>query len=397
MTKSVEMLKNLDSMIGECQNLIDEGRLEEAKNKKKEIDDYKALISIQEELENAERTGLRDKIDKLPPAEAKRASSGVRAILKRCLGHDLTEAENALLIPTTSSPNGENGEGYILPVDVRTTITKLVRDYGSVRDIFGYMKASALKGSFAVEAYETISELVDLDESADGKDIEDIKFSNVSYALKIKAGFISISNILLNFTDEDLLSYISSIFARKKAVTENKMLLEAAKKNKTGVAVEGYSGVKSVVNKTLDPAAALNCVYLTNQSGYDILDNEKDQMGRPILQPDPTQPTRMLLKGHPIRYVSDDILPNVSGQSVNGSPIFIGDLKSGVYFVDAESDSLNFDKSVGFMKNRTVGRIITLIDAVQTDKSDKCYVYGLLSAPAAAAMASLEENGEAGV
>ena len=55
MTKSVEMLKNLDSMIGECQNLIDEGRLEEAKNKKKEIDDYKALISIQEELENARR------------------------------------------------------------------------------------------------------------------------------------------------------------------------------------------------------------------------------------------------------------------------------------------------------------------------------------------------------
>ena len=86
-------------------------------------------------------------------------------------------------------------------------------DYGSVRDIFGYMKASALKGSFAVEAYETISELVDLDESTDGKDIDDIKFSNVSYALKIKAGFISISNILLNFTDEDLLSYISSIFA----------------------------------------------------------------------------------------------------------------------------------------------------------------------------------------
>ena len=49
------------------------------------------------------------------------------------------------------------------------------------------------------------------------------------------------------------------------------------------------------------------------------------------------------------------------------------------------------------MKNRTVGRIITLIDAVQTDKSDKCYVYGLLSAPAASAMAALEENGEAGV
>lgn len=383
MTKSVEMRKQLDHMINECETLIGQGKLEDAKNKKKEIDDYKALIVIQEGIETSEENGIKDKIDKLPNASVASAANSVRAILKRGLGQSLTEAENALLVPTTSSPTGENGEGYILPEDVRTTITKLIRDYGSIRDIFGYMKATALKGSFAIEAYSSITELADLDESTDGTDIEDIKFSNVSYALKAKAGFISISNILLKFSDEDLLAYISSIFAKKKAVTENKMLLAAAKSNKTAVAVAGYTGVKTVVNKTLDPAAAMNCVYLTNQSGFDILDNEKDDMGRPILQPDPTQPTRMLLKGHPIKYVSDDLLPDVTTGDIKGSPIFVGDLKSGVYFVDAEADSLDFDKSVGFMKNRTVGRIITLIDAVQVDKSDKCYVYGLLSAPTA--------------
>lgn len=383
MKKSVEMRKQLNNMITDCENLISEGKVAEAQAKKKEIDDYKALITIQEGIEDAEESGIRNQIDSLPKSGVANAANAVRAILKKSLGQSLSEAENALLIPTTSSPNGANGEGYLLPADVRTTITKLVRDYGSIKELFGYMKAMALKGSFAVESYSSLTELADLDESADGTDISDIKFSNVSYALKAKAGFISISNILLQFSDEDLLAYISSIFAKKKAITENKMLLAAAKANKTGVAVEGYAGVKSVVNKTLDPAAAMNCVYLTNQSGYDILDNEKDLMGRPILQPDPTQPTRMMLKGHPIKYVSDDILPNVSGESVNGSPIFIGDLKAGIYFVDAETDSLDFDKSVAFLKNRTVGRIITLIDAVQADKSDKCYVYGLLSAPAA--------------
>lgn len=379
MKKSVEMRKQLNNMITDCENLISDGKLAEAQAKKKEIDDYKALIAVQEGIETAEETGIRNQIEGLPKPSVMNAANAVRAILKKSLGQDLSDAENALLVPTTSSPNGENGEGYILPADVRTTITKLVRDYGSVREIFGYMKATALKGSFAVENYSSLSELADLDESTDGTDINDIKFGNVSYALKAKAGFIGISNILLKFSDEDLLSYITSIFAKKKAVTENKMLLNAAKANKTAVAVAGYSGVKTVVNKTLDPAAALNCVYLTNQSGFDILDNEKDAMGRPILQPDPTQPTRMLLKGHPIKYVSDDVLPNAEGES-GGSPIFIGDLKSGVYFVDAETDSLDFDKSVGFMKNRTVGRIITLIDAVQVDKSDKCYIYGLLSA-----------------
>lgn len=388
MKKSVEMRKTLNSMITECENLISQGNVELAKNKKKKIDDYKALIIVQEGLEEAEESGISNQISKMPSDKVNTAANTVRAILKRSLGKSLTEAENALLIPTSESANGQNGEGYILPVDVRTNIVKLARDYNCISDLFGYMSATALKGSFPIENYTTLSELVDLDETTDGKDMDDIKFTQVGYALKAKAAFISISNILLGFTDENLLAYVSSIFAKKKALTVNKMLLNTLKTGKTGVAVAGYSGVKTVVNKTLDPAAAINCVYLTNQSGFDILDNEKDDMGRPILQPDPTQPTVMLLKGHPIRVVSDDILPNVTDQSVNGSPIFIGDLKSAVYFVDAEKDSLAFDASVGFMKNTTVGRIITLIDAVQADKSDKCYVYGLLSAPAAAASVS---------
>ena len=114
MKKSVEMRKQLDHMINECETLIGEGKLEDAKNKKKEIDDYKALIVIQEGIETSEETGIKDKIDKLPNASVASAANSVRAILKRGLGQSLTEAENALLVPTTSSPTGENGEGYFL-------------------------------------------------------------------------------------------------------------------------------------------------------------------------------------------------------------------------------------------------------------------------------------------
>lgn len=381
MTKSVEMRKTLATMIEECQSFVNNGKVEEAKNKKNDIDSLKALIAVQEELETDEAQTIKNDIGKLPNESIKSAANAVRAALKKGLRQNLTEAENALLLPTTTSVNGENGEGYLLPEDVRTTVTKLVREYGSVRDLFGYMKGVALKGSFAIENFDTVSELADLDESKDGTDIDDIDFANVSYSLKAKAAFLSISNLLLKYSDEDLLAYVSTIFSRKKAFTENKMLIAAAKENKTPIAVIGYDGIKTVVNTKLDPAAASMCTYLTNQTGFDILDHEKDANGRPILQPDPTQPTVMLLKGHPIKYVSDSLLPNVTEGTVTGSPVFIGDLKDGVYFVDGETDAIAFDSSVGFMRNKTVGRIITLIDAVQVDKSDKCYVYGLLSAP----------------
>lgn len=380
MTKSVEMRKTLAAMIEECQSLVNDGKVEDAKNKKSEIDSYRALITVQEALESDETQVIKNDIGKLPDDKVKDAANAVRAALKKGLRQNLTEAENALLLPTPTAVNGESGEGYLLPEDVRTTVTKLVRQYGSIRELFGYMKGISLKGSFAIENFDTVTELVDLDESKDGADIDDISFSNVSYSLKAKAAFLSISNLLLKYSDEDLLAYVSTIFSRKKAFTENKMLISATKENKTPVAVVGYDGIKTVVNTKLDPAAASMCVYLTNQTGFDILDHEKDANGRPILQPDPTQPTVMLLKGHPIKYVSDSLLPNVTEGAVTGSPIFIGDLKDGVYFVDGEVDALAFDSSVGFMRNKTVGRIITLIDAVQVDKSDKCYVYGLLSA-----------------
>ena len=73
-------------------------------------------------------------------------------------------------------------------------------------------------------------------------------------------------------------------------------------------------------------------VILTNQDGFDYLDQKKDTTGRGLLQPDPTNPTSMLFKGRPVKMVANSLLPNrvvTATGATKGDylPIYVGDFK----------------------------------------------------------------------
>ena len=81
----------------------------------------------------------------------------------------------------------------------------------------------------------------------------------------------------------------------------------------------------------LDPAISAVSTIITNQSGYDALDQLQDDMKRPLLQPDPTSATSHRFKGRAVHAVSDASLANTttgSGSSeVTKADLFIGDGK----------------------------------------------------------------------
>ena len=378
MTKKVyEMNQKAENMKNEVQKLLDENKVEEAKAKMQELREFKDAIKLQEELEADEEARLKEGAkNKVKDNEISKNANIIRAALKKVTGQPLTEAENALLLPTTSTPSGTNGEAYILPEDVRTTIQRKAREYRSLREVVGYMPVSALTGSFPVEGFETLTGLIDFADGTDGEDDEEIKFSSVKFSLKEKAAFIKLSNTLINLSDENLIAYISETFAKKAVVTENAMAAAVLKSNKTKKALADWKELKSSMNTDLDPAAFANTVIVTNQDGYNVLDSSLDNTGRPILQPNPTNPTEKLFNGYKIMVYSNSILPT----EANKAPIFYGDIASGVKFVDL-SGAIAFATSseAGFMSNTTIARLIEFVDVVQCDKSDKCYVYGELS------------------
>lgn len=377
MLKIDELKNELETAKIEAQNLINDKKVDEAKAKMAEIEELKASIEIQKQLDAEALQEVTNKIDNekvdVKVENVKQTANALRAMIKAGMGRGLTEAENALLVPSTGA--GDSGEGYLLPQDIKTIIQEKIRQYKSFRDVLGYIPTTALSGSFPVEDFETLTGLVDFTDGTDGTEPTDIKFTNVTFKLKSKGAILRLSNTLLQMTDNNLIQYIAGVFAKKAVITENTMAVSALKEAKTVKDIADWQALKKSINVDLDEAIKLGAVIVTNQDGFNALDEQVDSTGRPILNPDPANATQKLFNGLPVHVFSNALLP--SGE--DSAPIFYGNLAEAVKFVDNDSYSFATSEHAGFTSNVTVARVIEHVDVVQVDKSDKIYIVGELA------------------
>lgn len=381
MSKIEEMQAKLAVIINTAQDYLDKDDLENADKMQKQaqeladkIEKQKALDKLSAGIEVPQASqateGAKD------ATKTKESASFIRAALKKLSGTKLTEAEDALLLPSVTYPSGEHGEGYILPQDIRTKIKEKLRQFRSLREVCGYLKTTALTGSYPSDNDETEG-LIDFTDGTDGTYATDPVFSPVSWSLKEKGAFIKISNTLLSLTDNDLINYIVKRFAKKAVITENAMAKAKLEANKTAKTLSGWEALKESINVDLDPDVLYNTKIITNQDGFNALDKALDLNGRAVLQPDPTQPTKRLFMGYPVEVYSNAMLP--SDTTNNVAPIYYGNIEDGVQFVDLDNISFASSKEAGFMSNTTICRLIEWVDVVQADASDKCYCFGKLS------------------
>lgn len=375
MTK-VENLKNqLNGLITTMQAFLDDDKLDEARNVKEQIESLNDKIALQEAIDKTTAEAFAESRE--PQPTDKENANFIRAAIKKMTGRPTTEIEDALLLPTTTTPNGTNGEGYILPQDIRTQINKRVREFRSFRDVVGSISTTCLTGSFVYEDIENIAGLTDFTDGNELTASEDPKFTQIKFALSEKGTIIYLSNVLLSFSDANLVAYITDYFAKKAVITENTLVVAALKKGKTVKTLADYRALKSSLNVDLDPAALNGTVIVTNQDGFDYLDKEVDAQGRPILQPDVTNPSIYRFKGYEIKVFSNAQLPSTKATKTTAgyAPVFYGNLSEAVKIVDGTM-SFATSTEAGFTRNVTAARLIELLDVVQCDKSDKCYVYG---------------------
>ena len=306
----------------------------------------------------------------------------MRACIKKFSNNPISEDErdilvqNSLVLPNTTYPNGANGEAYILPEDIRTIITRKIREYRSFRDVLGIIKTTALSGAFPVENLDSITGLIDFEDGTDGVDSYTPSFNKVSFKLKEKAAFIKLSNTLLALTDNDLIAYIAEVFAKRAVITENAMAVTALKTSKTVKTLATWKALKSSVNKDLDPGALYGTKIVTNQDGFDYLDSQLDENGRPVMQPDISEPTKKRFMGYEVVVFSNAMLATVTKNSHTYAPVFYGNLEEGAKFVDLDVIAFKTSDAAGFYSNTTVARLIEFIDVIQCDSSDKCYICG---------------------
>lgn len=214
--------------------------------------------------------------------------------------------------------------GLIVPQDIQTAINELKRALNPLADLFSVENVSFLSGSRVVDTHPSAG-FTKVSEFGTIPRDDKPAFAKIDYKVEDYALIVPVSNDLLEDTDQALIGYLSRWFAKKGVITENKLLLTLLS-DKDAEAVSPASGkelaaIKKAFNVTLDPEIALSAHFLTNQDGFNYLDNLVDSDGKPLLQPNPSMATGKMLLGRPVTVVANSVLPTTETKA----PLYFGD------------------------------------------------------------------------
>jgi len=229
-------------------------------------------------------------------------------------------------------PAGGQDGGFLVPEDVDHNIRELRRELNPLADLFTEEDVSTNSGWRVMDKAPSMGfTYLDGEIPDDGIAMDDQpEFVKVPFSLTTYGLILPVSSELASDEVASLFGYLARWFARKQIITENK-LLKAQLDELTASVIEAdeedvyvLDKIKHVLNVLLDPAISLNAGVLTNQDGYNFLDTLKDADNRPLMQPDPTNATGMMLKGRPITMAPNWLLPTREEEYF---PLYIGDFE----------------------------------------------------------------------
>lgn len=339
-----------------------------------EIDDLQKELDVYARAEKAGKAGVPTTPVEQPEEEK---ADGFKALNKLLAKKALSEKEKALLSGTSAT----DGENLLIPEDVKTAINELRKTYVSAKELVTVEHTDSLTGSVNFEASAPAG-LTDFDDGDEIDEETNPKFVKKTFTIGWKGKLIPVSRILQGAERGGLMGYLNRWFLKNAIITENAKIfatLKAGYNSGTPKALAGWKALKKSINVDLDPSCKINGVIATNQSGFAALDEEEDNNGRPILQPNPANPTEKLFQGLPVKVYPDHQLPNIDATHF---PVIYGDTKAGCSFVEHQSLEFTVSEHFLFNKNQTCLRVIEGFDVMGTDTS--AYIYGSFTATAKA-------------
>lgn len=140
----------------------------------------------------------------------------------------------------------------------------------------------------------------------------------VKWDLQTFTGSYVFSQELLSDSDYDWSSDLQGRLGELRDNTDDSLIMAALTTGvKATVADDVVSAIKTALNVTLKPVDAQNASIILSQSAYNVLDQEKDEMGRPLIQPDVTKGTGFQLLGKSLVVVEDTLFPEADAGDVN--------------------------------------------------------------------------------
>lgn len=264
--------------------------------------------------------------------------------------------------------------GYTVPEDVSTRVEHYKDvDYSLESDI-DVVPVSTNKGSRTYQKKTTPNTFVDIDENgAITEEIQAPQFERLPYTIQDRAGFMPVSNDLIDDSDANIVEIVAEWLGKADVNTTNaKVLAKVAEKTQTNLV--DVDGIKKAVNVTLGQAYKAGAKIYTNDDGLNYLDTLKDENGRYLLNPDPTDSARMTLRCGtlvlPIKVLPNSVLASAevkNGETVVGHkiPFIIGNLFDYVRKYDRKKITIDASTVASIGGFNAFAQNMTLMRAIQ--------------------------------
>lgn len=375
----LELLNKIKAKKEEAANLLNEKKLEEAEKVTNEVKAMQKEFEIKAAL-------FEDTRDNLPIESAEnKGKKELGIILAKAITGRATQDEVNNLMQETQTEGTPDKGGVTVPKDVRTKIIELQRKSFDIRKYINIEPVGTNKGSRPIEANEPhATGFASVDEGADIQALHEPEFDELEYVIRKYAGYIPLTNELLDDTNENILAYIEKWMAKNELNTYNYQVFNGTG-NKSAQGIMTADGVvtetldtaptikkfKTILNKDLEDIDSDNIVIFTNADGYDYVDGLEDSNKKPYLQPDVTKASGYTFLGKEIVKVPAKFLTNVVGEdTVERTPFIIGDLKLLYTMFDRKNMSIESTKIGGnaWRQDKTEVKGIFRFDGRLVDK-----------------------------
>lgn len=336
--------------------------LDEVEQLEKEFNTEKRLLEI--EQKNAEQGASKQLEMKQKADSVEKFAEVIRGLVRK----DPT---------VTAMTEGVNANGgYTVPEDIRYEIEHFKEAEFSFEKYISKENVSTNKGRRTFQAKTTVTGFTEVSEGGVIPEAQKPTFTPIEYNITDKAGFIALTNDLLNDSAANLKSFIVDWFGKQRKATINNKVLYKLTNGVTPTAVTDLKGLKKLINTGV--GSAYDSKIFTNDDGMDWLDSLEDSQHRPLLTPVPSEAGKMqLCIGGKVREVV--VVPNSVWASTTGAnnstvaPFIVGELTEAIKMFDRQSLEVMFSNTAAvegfnaFVQTGTLARGVIRNDFVKQD------------------------------
>lgn len=383
--KLLELLDSINEKKSLVKSLVDAGKIEEAKTAKAELKEMQDKFDI-----------LKDMEDDTP---APKNPKPVKPIVEDDAVKKFINAARFGFRNIMTSTEKKDG-GYTVPADLDTEINQFKDASFNLDSLVTIEPVSTPSGSRVFQKKGHSAGFAEVGENGKIQAMDQPEFLTMSYNIKKYAGYLPVTNELLDDSDAAIRGVITKWIGDGSRVTHNKLILEALADGKTAEAadaptytvIKGIDDITKAVNVTLGAAYKNGAKIITNDNGLQVLCELKDGNGRPMLNPNPADPAKMQLAAGPV-VIPVEVLPtadfpNVTDKGKNYPPFVIGNLKEAVTFFDRKHRTISSSDTAsvsGYNAFEQDGVLFKCIEREDVEIKDAAaYLYGYFSATVSA-------------